>query len=219
MDFASHTFFRIFSLIALFPLLSACGENGPDLPTKEFSEEYVLADFNLDEDYDYWDIRLEYSFESADPPYRFIYQYDPEVYENLDNVQLQTLESISSENGIIPITIFGNIYAVALLGYSPLVIDSVVDLVEFFDEIDTEAELWVRLRYATDYDTGTTIYAPYTGADIIPETFEEVPAGYRVVLRWYDGRGEQGKDLVIVRTNGSVTKLDQLERGVGPISN
>lgn len=199
---------RFFSLVALLLLLSACGENKPDLPTEEFSKDYILADFNLDEDYDYWEVRLGRPWETGDSAVEVLYQYDDDAYAGLDSTQLQVLSDTKSDNGIS----YGcypsgcNFYVIALLGYSPVIVDSVVDLNEFLGEIDTEAELWVRLDYASDYHEITT-----------PESFEEVPGGgYRAVISWNNTGGTRGRDLVTVSPDGSIEKITELERGSSP---
>lgn len=214
----------------LFILLSGCGEGNPvsrfgtdliDFPEDEFAEEYVLADFTLDQDYDYWEIRSKRLFslvgEDDDSRRESVWeQYDDEAYSELNSIQLEILTDITSDNGLSETV--GSMgrsisYVVALRGYSPLIIDSVVDLTEFFDEVDTEAELWVRLKYTKDY-----ISISGTSGYITPLTYEEVLGGYRVLIQWDTQGGTRGRDIVLVSPDGSIKKLEELWRGTGAIA-
>jgi hypothetical protein len=185
-------------------LLAGCGgESGDEitLPSKAFSNDYQRSDFNLAADYSFWEIRLG-SLPTEDI-YKFqvIERFDSESYQTLDDVQRQHLDTTVSQTGFSQSCLpsFCAYYAVAIKNDTTVLIDSTSDLLEFFSEIDTEAELKIRLDYAQDYKAKT-----------IPLLYEVTEGGYLVLLNWDTLCQLRGQDLVKVHKNGKIEKIREI---------
>lgn len=188
----------------LLSLLTGCGSESGDeitMPSKAFSNDYQLSDFNLAADYSFWEIRLG-SLPTEDI-YKFqvINRFDTEGYQALDVVQRQNLDTTVSQTGFSQSCLpsFCSYYAVAIKNDATQLIDSTSDLIDFFAEIDTEAELKIRLDYAQDYKART-----------IPLFYEVIEGGYLVLLNWDTLCQLRGQDLVKVYKNGKIEKIREV---------
>ena len=191
----------IFVLISI--VLHGCGGDEVMQLEHNFAETYQLSDFNLPENYDYWEIRQTWPSLEEEEPYDVITQYDENAYNNLDATQKQLLEDVTSQNGFAAYCFPGYCpyYAVAIEGYNVTIVETRSQLLDFFGAIDTEAELAVFM----DYDQS---YRPITE----PLSYRPTDYGYMVVLAWDTTCGLRGKDLVKVHRDGTVQKIRQLSK-------
>ena len=192
----------------LIALLTGCDSNdrsnsGNTLPSIAFSDDYQLSSFTLSDDYAYWEIRRGKLSEGEIQGYRVLEQFDEDSFNSLDETQTEIISNTSSLSGFAGFCrpSFCPVYAVAINGYSVTVIDSGYDLTEFFGEIDTEAELKVRLDYAQDYAQRTT-----------PTFYEEVDDGYMVLMSWDTLCQLRGEDLIKVYRDGTIEKIREISR-------
>ncbi|MFT2090047.1 hypothetical protein [Paraglaciecola sp. 2405UD69-4] len=183
-------------LSSIIMLLCMACNDSTDLPKQEFADEYQLADFKLSDAYIYWEIRRGNLYSQEDQADEVLTQFDAEIYTDLSTEQVALLDTADTNNGYDAQCLpeYCPIYGVALLNDSSFVIESMTDLVDFFGDIDTEAELYHLL--AIDYS--------------VPETFEENDEGYRVVIAWNNLCGLKGTNLIQVYPDGSQELIKEL---------
>ena len=123
-------------------------------------------------------------------------KFDNSRYEQLSTEQLSRLNSINVDNGYDTKcgADYCPIYGVAVLSDSFFTIESETDLITFFDEIDTEAELYV--------------YLSKSGSQA--KTYEKNGLGYKVLISWDNNCGTRGENLVQVFTDGTVEVIQEL---------
>jgi len=139
----------------------------PDFPRLAYqaSENQHLVDFKLSVETQYWEVRNgqdPYVY----PNYNVIAQYDEEIWQNLNALEQDALQSASANTGFRDMCALGWIpdgclrYAVALTSGSIITINTKVALLDFFGEIDTVAELafwlsqrneWLRFYRITEF--------------------------------------------------------------------
>ncbi|MGI1678787.1 MAG: hypothetical protein K6L75_08655 [Cellvibrionaceae bacterium] len=156
-------------------------------------DEYELADFNLSDDFDYWEVRKG---EVRDgnfivEPEEILYVYDDDAFAGLSNQQVADLDATVSRNGFIAFCQpdYCPIYGVTVIGNGTALIDSKSELLDFFEDIDTEAELHLWL-WANDY---TAL------------SYELAPSGYLAVVRWSNGCDRRGEKIVYVDFDGDIS--------------
>lgn len=172
----------------------------PDLPDTPFSERsaYVLADFDLETTPVYWEVRRG-PVEGPDveeEPVHVLYSYDSSATEEFTQIQIDALAEAESSSGfgVSCLPMYCPIYGVIIEGNEAQLLTTESELLAFFGNINSEAELNLWL-YANEY------YA---------RTYQEVDGGYEVVAAWDDSCGENGEDLLFVDTAGVITKLETL---------
>jgi hypothetical protein len=168
-----------------------------------FSENYLLSDFHLCDEYNYWEIRRGALPQQDVTDDEVIAKYDDISFNNLDSTQVQIVTDAVSQGGFAVqcLPSFCPIYAVALRDYNVTIIDSRSGLIDFFGEIDTEAELSVLLNYDQSYQLRTQ-----------PELYEQTADGFLVVLKWDTLCQLRGKDLVKVYKDGEIKKIREISR-------
>lgn len=188
--------FARFVLIITLSMLSGCmhddsdGTQNDGLPATEFSGAYVLADFTLSDTYAYWEIRRgEPGIPEID--YIVIASFDEERLQSLTDAQLEALAVASADIGFRSECEPGGcpVYGVAIKGDFPVLITSDAQLLSFFGQIDTPAELSLWL----------------TAHDYTPVSYEETAAGYLAVADWDNLCGTRGSDLLFVGSDGVIT--------------
>lgn len=179
--------------IAVLVFLTACNGDGP-LPDTPFQDEYTLSDFTLADSYDYFEVRRTFPMDSNIAP-EVIVQYDNT--DSLTDTQLALLSEANAETGYSGGCLPGYciFYAVALLDDYVLTIESMDDLLVFFNNVDTPAELQFYLA-ANHYEA---LY------------FEANDSGYEVVAAWDNACGKRGEDLLQVDTDGTITKIRNIK--------
>lgn len=182
-------------LLSLF--LFACNGESTQapLPAKNFKDQYTLADFKLNDIYQYWEIRKgNHSYQSQG--HEVLYQFDETKYTQLSTQQIERLQTIHTDYGYDSQCQpeYCPIYAVAVQPDNYFVIQSETDLIVFFEEIDTEAEVFYYLS-----KSGTS-----------PKSFEKNTLGYKVLVAWDNHCGTRGEKLVQVHTDGTVETIKEL---------
>jgi hypothetical protein len=117
-----------------------CNDSNESLPAQIFSTDYQLANFNLSDEYGYWKIRRGNMSRQEESNDEVLYQFDEDIYSTLSAEKINLLNFADSNNGFDAQSApaFCPIYAVALLQDSTFTIE----LLTFFGDIDTEAELY-----------------------------------------------------------------------------
>lgn len=182
--------------LTILSLLCLGCSDSDDLPKQAFADEYQLVDFNLSDSYIYWEKRRGNLYGQEGQADEVLIQYDAEIYTDLSTEQIALLDMADTNNGYDAQCLpdYCPLYGVALLQDSIFVIESMTDLVDFFGDIDTEAELYHLL--AVDYS--------------VPETFEENDEGYRVVIAWNNLCGLKGTNLIQVYPDGTQVLIKEL---------
>lgn len=182
--------------LTILSLLCLGCSDSDDLPKQAFADEYQLVDFNLSDSYIYWEKRRGNLYGQEGQADEVLIQYDAEIYTDLSTEQIALLDMADTNNGYDAQCLpdYCPLYGVALLQDSIFVIESMTDLVDFFGDIDTEAELYHLL--AVDYS--------------VPETFEENDEGYRVVIAWNNLCGLKGTNLIQVYPDGTQALIKEL---------
>ncbi|WP_300426627.1 hypothetical protein [uncultured Thalassolituus sp.] len=201
--------FKLSFLLLLSLIVSGCGGDKSDgsLPDMEFGgkSNYVLSDFDLNNEVRYWEIRMGplpqsewrdeigYLYE-----YDVLYQFDETGLASLSEQEVQNLNDVDSQYGFSSECLpdYCPIYGVSVQGGSVVVIASDQELLDFFGTINTHAELDVWL-WAKSYQ------ARY---------YQEVEGGYMVVVAWDNLCGTSGEDLIFVDHNGVITKQREISR-------
>ena len=194
--------------VFLCVLIVACKEDdsGPTL-AHTFTGNYEIDDYTLSIESQYWEIRIgfpeydEYPHEvSSEAEYEVIKSVDAETYSTLSTIQLDVLQATTSEHGFywtcLPEAC--PVYAVSMDGDYATLIDSDEELLDFFGEIDTEAELYDCLDYS-DYKTFVS-----------PVSWETDGENYIAIVDWSNGCGLQGTDLIHVSRKGEINKIRTL---------
>ncbi|MGH1471388.1 MAG: hypothetical protein ACRBCS_09355 [Cellvibrionaceae bacterium] len=191
---------KIFGIIISFCGLTACLSDNSDselivVLNESFYhlDEYELADFTLSEDFEYWEVRKgetvdgNFIIESEE----ILYVYDDNAFANLSNQQVTDLDATFSANGFRASCEpdYCPFYGVAVMGNTTALIDSKSELLDFFEDIDTEAELHLWL-WANDYKA---------------LSYELVPSGYLAVVRWSNGCDRRGEKIVYVDFDGDIS--------------
>lgn len=166
--------------------------------------EVTLASFNLNDDYFYWEVRIGSLLSQGGTQYavririRIRIRYDEAIYNGLSREELSRLESVSSNSGFAYQCLPDACphYGVALLDSRTVAIESRADLINFFDVIDTPAELhwWM---FANDYSLKRYDFAEH---------------GFNAIVAWDDACGTRGEDLIKVFENGDIEKVKELSR-------
>lgn len=192
---------KVISLVLGVSFLVGClndSDSSDQLPLNEFKAEYTLIDFNLSEDYLYWEVRQGNMLHQEEHEDVVRDQYDEGIYSSLTDVQLEILGSVDSNSGFdygcAPS--YCPYYGAALIDNSIVTIETRADLIAFFGSIDTEAELSVLLSIG------------YNNAEL----YEKIEDGYRVIIAWDDLCGTQGKDLIKVYADGTTEKIREISR-------
>lgn len=182
--------------LAITLVLVACNSSEQtQLPVQPFADKYSLADFTLNDDYHYWEIRQgNTSYQKSG--YTVLQKFETNKHSTLTVDQIATLEKINVDNGYDSTCRpdYCPIYGVAVLSDSFFTIESESDLITFFDEIDTEAELFVYLSKAGS----------------IAKSYEKNGLGYKVLVSWDNFCGTRGENLVQVFTDGTVEVIQEL---------
>lgn len=199
-DLAAHRmdsgqYMRTQFLIALISCLffTGCGsEDENSLPATEYDLRPTLTDFNLSDEYRYWEIRRG-EFEGPDSK---IAQYNEDIYSALSESQQSQLDDVSSDTGFDAYCQpnYCPVYAVALISDSIMLIDSIEDLKAFFGTIDTPAELH---RWLQSYEYRLKKY-------------DETEYGYRVLASWDNLCGRKGQDVIDVYSDGSIVFIKEV---------
>jgi hypothetical protein len=177
-------------------MLVACNSSEEaQLPTRSFADSYSLTDFNLNDDYRYWEIRQgNSSYQKAG--HTVLQKFDTNKHSTLTSDQISRLQKINVDNGYDSTCRpeYCPIYGVAVLSDSFFTIESETDLITFFDEIDTEAELYV--------------YLSKSGSQA--KTYEKNGLGYKALVSWDNYCGTRGENLVQVFTDGTVEVIREI---------
>ncbi|MGF1732192.1 hypothetical protein [Photobacterium kasasachensis] len=189
---------RKISLISLLCLgLFGCnGDNGDELPSTEFSGSYKLSDFTLNENYAYWEVRQGNMSHQESSEDIVLNKFDDDIYSNLSTEQVNLLAEADTNYGFDSrcAPMYCPIYGVAILGTQVTLIESNTDLISFFGEVDTEAELSYLLSVG------------YANA----KYYEKNEIGYKVIIEWDNLCGTRGENLIQVHKNGTVELLKEL---------
>lgn len=166
------------------------------MPSRSFSDQYSIADFKLNDNYQYWEIRKGSDLTQVKTSHTVIYKYDLEKYSTLQPELSTRLNAVQSDYGFDTQCQpkYCPIYAVATLENDIVLIESRDDLLIFFDKIDTEAEVFIYLN-----NSGTQ-----------PKFYEKNNLGYKVLVAWDDLCGTRGENLVQVFTDGTVEVIQEL---------
>ncbi|MCF2947474.1 hypothetical protein L0668_05100 [Paraglaciecola aquimarina] len=190
-----------FTLIISIMLLACNGteqtnSTSVQLPASSFAEQYSMADFKLNDNYQYWEIRKGTDLSTAKVGHTVLNKYDPEKFTALQNDLSNRIEAVQSDYGFDSqcLPSYCPIYGVAIRQDDIVVIESQQDLLVFFDYIDTEAEVFVYLNK--------------NGA--VPKSYEKNALGYKVLVAWDDLCGTHGEKLVQVFTDGTVEDIKEL---------
>lgn len=188
-------------IIFLSILLLGCGsddtsEPTDNLPSEEHEESVTLSSFNLSDEYIYWEIRVGNMSHQEPTNDRVIAKYDEEIYSNLTPTEISLLESIDSVTGFDAqcAPSYCPVFGVALFSNSAVAIESKQDLLRFFGDIDTVAELsrWIS---SNNYSL---------------QKYEVTDYGYRVIASWDNNCGTRGEDLIKVFKDGTIEKIKEL---------
>jgi len=185
----------VISLLSI--TLLGCQSDGDDaLPNTQFASSYQLSDFNLNDSYNYWEVRrgnMQHQAEEAD---EVMVRFNDEIHASLTTEQRELLANADTNNGYDAqcLPSYCPIYGVALLNDNAVVIESKSDLLEFFGDIDTEAELahLLSIGYST------------------PKFFQKNDLGYKAILGWDSLCGQRGENLIQVDFDGTITIIKEL---------
>ncbi|MEP0354732.1 MAG: hypothetical protein ABJH06_05570 [Paraglaciecola sp.] len=187
---------KLYLTLTILSLLCLSCSDSEDLPTQAFADEYQLADFNLSDSYIYWEKRRGNLYGQEEQADEVLIQFDAEIYTDLSTEQVALLDTADTNNGYDAQCLpeYCPIYGVALLNDSSFVIESMTDLVDFFGDIDTEAELY----HLVSVDSS------------VAKSYEKNEDGYRVVVEWNNLCGLKGTNLIQVFTDGSQELIKEL---------
>lgn len=188
----------IFPLFLLFSCNTTNSNSLPILNTEiplansfQAKDEYSLSDFTLNNNYSYWEIRMNYpnSGETNTP----LQSYQEDENKKLTQAQQSRLKDVKSNAGFLDLCYPEKcpVYGVSLVDNTTIMLTTDDSLLAFFGLIDTEAELNIWL-WANNYEG---------------LSYQKVGNGYQVVANWNNLCGTRGKDLVYVDENGKITKL------------
>ncbi len=166
-----------------------------NLPSTKFSEEYTLSDFNLNDDYSYWEIR-QGNNHYQDEEHTVLQKFDEEKHAQLSSKQKYQLNALNIDYGFDSKCLpdYCPVYGAALLNDSIFTVQSKSELLTFFQHIDTEAEVYIYLS-----TQGSTAKA-----------YEKNALGYKVLLAWDNSCGSRGENLVQVYSDGTVEVIQEL---------
>lgn len=202
---------RTLLIVISLSLVACSGDDQPlpesprqtlSIPETTFSGEYSAEDFDLAQPVDYWEIRLGAIPGLGSDEFERLMTFDASSYEALDDTQKSILEEttvLDTGFGAQCRPLYCPVYAVSLTGFDATVIDSDALLLEFFGDIDTEAELLVYLTYAQNYKE-----------QVRPLAFEANAEGYRVHVAWDSLCLVRGEDLIQVSPDGTIERLEEL---------
>jgi len=190
-------------VILLSIYISACNSDVQEsLPNNAFPEIIRFSDFNLNDEYIYWEVRRgnlpdEEYFEDD-----VIARFDESILPTLTETQRDLLSSADTNNGfdVQCRPFYCPIYGVALLDDSTFIIESQSDMIYFFDGIDTTAELSSWLSISSSLGTTSAKY------------YEKNESGYRVILDYDNLCGTKGTNLIQVYTDGTVELIKELSK-------
>ncbi|MEP1384373.1 MAG: hypothetical protein ABJK64_11375 [Paraglaciecola sp.] len=187
---------KLYLTLTILSLLCLSCSDSEDLPKQAFADEYQLADFNLSDSYIYWEKRRGNLYGQDEQADEVLIQFDAEIYTDLSTEQVALLDTADTNNGYDAQCLpeYCPIYGVALLNDSSFVIESMTDLVDFFGDIDTEAELY----HLVSVDSS------------VAKSYEKNEDGYRVVVEWNNLCGLKGTNLIQVFTDGSQELIKEL---------
>ena len=191
----------LISALVLAGTLTSCGGDDAVVLENEFQLAYQLSEFNLSKTYRYWEIRRgSVEFEESDE-YEVIVQFDATAYNGLVDDIKSVLSDAQSQNGFFAqcLPSYCPIYGAAISDQNDVeLIDSNTLLKAFFGDIDTEAELFIWVKYSR-----LSFYNE-------PLSYEAYEQGYKVVVEWDTLCQRKGSSLIYVDQNGDITELKQL---------
>ncbi|WP_024460057.1 hypothetical protein [Marinimicrobium sp. LS-A18] len=200
-------------LLAISLSLVACsGDDHPSpenprqtlsIPETTFSGEYSAEDFDLAQPVDYWEIRLGAIPGLGSDEFERLMTFDASTHEALNDTQKAILEEttvLDTGFGAQCRPLYCPVYAVSLTGFDATVIDSDALLLEFFGDIDTEAELFVYLTHTPNLSVLT------------PLAFEANDEGYIVHVAWDSQCLVRGENLIQVSPDGTIETLEELSQ-------
>ncbi|MEM8594501.1 MAG: hypothetical protein AAGF06_06775, partial [Pseudomonadota bacterium] len=184
------------------PLNDAPPQNGVEVPSGKtvFKSAYALNDFNLSVPSSYWETRL---FDTQENAHSVERRFGVQEYTQLSGHQQSLLALKTSSAGFAVKCRPAEcpVYGVSIHNSDVMLLTNKAELKEFLGDIDTEAEAFVWLSYAQDYQQRMT-----------PMTFEKTSDGYLVELNWDTECQLKGKDLVKVTHDGRIEKVREISR-------
>lgn len=181
-------------------------DDGIEIPSNEFKNEYTLADFDLNGKVDYLEIRYSITDKDTDSlRYSVLQSFDQFSFDSLENVQKVIIENASSVSGFTGggFPTFHPIYGVALTDYSATIMSSWDELLEVFGELDTEAELKIWLDYKQDW---TIDHGPI----FMAHRYQEIEDGYLVLFVWKDDCDGRPQEIHKILRDGTLEKIKEL---------
>ncbi|MGJ8678955.1 hypothetical protein [Paraglaciecola sp.] len=186
---------RLLNLVLVTLLLAGC-EDKDNLPLTKYELSPKFSDFNLSEDYIYWEVRRGNMAGQDASEDTVQIRYDDDMYINLSEYQLELLTNSDTNNGFKGecLPSYCPIYGVGLLVDSVFVIESKDDLLTFLGSIDTPAEL--------------ALWSSAQGYELLKYDITEY--GYRALVSWDNNCGKKGKDLVDVYSDGTISLVKEI---------
>lgn len=184
--------------------------NDLDIPSNEFKNEYTLDDFNLKGSVNYWEVRYSTTDGFTEElSYDVLRSFDQSSFNSLEDVQKDLIEGTLSVEGFTGSGFpnFNPIYGIALTDYTVTVMTTWDELIEVFDELDTEAELktWLNLKEDWTIDHGPIF---------VSHRYQEIKDGYLVLFVWKGDCENKPQEIYKIYRDGRQEKVRELSLDV-----